>query len=65
MKLRVRFTEGATARVNALRVRTGARSNGDVVRDAVRLYEYLLDKEGEGSTVKLTDGEREVLLSLG
>lgn len=66
-RLQVEFTEEALTRVETMRSRTGARSSGEVVRNALRIYEWLLKQQDEGFRVQLTNDKvvREIELILG
>lgn len=63
-RLQLDFSSEAYERLDQIKERTRARSNGDVVRDALRLYEWYLEQKDKGLRLQLSDGEvvREVEL---
>lgn len=50
------FAPNALARLNELVDKTEATSRADVIRNALRLYEWLTDKALEGKSISLNGG---------
>lgn len=55
-RLTIRLTKEALDRVENMRSFTKADSKGAVVRDAIRLYEWLLEQQSKGFKIKLRKG---------
>jgi hypothetical protein len=66
-RLQLDFTPEAIARVDQLRELSHSKTNADVVRDALRLYEWFLRQQQENWQIQLVKGDkvREVELLLG
>lgn len=67
-RLQIDFSPEAVKRVVALRERVHAKSNAEVVRDALRLYEWFLDQQQEGLRIQLVNKDnvvKEVVLLIG
>jgi hypothetical protein len=62
--LQLDFTEEAYNRLNAIREMSGAKTNAEVVRNALRLYEWFLEQIRAGYTIQIVkdDKVREVEL---
>ena len=57
-RLQLDFSSEAYQRLEELRKKADARSNADVVRNAIRLYEWFLEqKRGEFNRIQVSDGK--------
>jgi len=52
-RLQLDFTPEAFARLEEIRVQAKARSNAEVVRSSLRLFEWFLQRTKEGYTLQL------------
>jgi len=66
-RLQLDFEDQAIEKLEELRKVTGARTKGDVVRNALRVYEWLLKQRTGGFRLEITNGDitREVDLIIG
>lgn len=65
-RIQLDFSPKTYARLLELRNRSETRTNAELVRNALRLYEWFLDQKEHGAKVQVVDGEqvREVELIL-
>lgn len=63
-RLQIEFSPDALERLNNLRREADARSNAEVVRNALRLYEWFIHQKNQGARLQVVKGEtvREVEL---
>ena len=61
--LKFDLTEGQIAILDALKVKTEATSYGEVLRQAVRVYEYIIDVGGPDAklVIERSDGVTEIV----
>ena len=63
VRVDLEFSESAHARLEVLKEETGVETGGDVVHDALRLYDFLLTQYQEGHKIHLVkDGKAKELL---
>lgn len=56
-RLQLDFSTAAFERLKAIVLKAGESSNADVVRNALRLYEWYLDRKQEGYSLQLVKGD--------
>jgi Ribbon-helix-helix protein, copG family len=65
-RVTVDLSENLYARLGAMERDTGAGSKADVIRDALRLFEFLVNLAKSGAKFSVTkDGETETIVLLG
>ncbi len=66
-RMTLSFSRLAKSRVAAMRVLTDAASDVAVVREALRLYDFMLQQRAEGWSVRLVKGDvaKKVILMTG
>jgi hypothetical protein len=65
-RVTVDLNENLYTRLGALEINTGANSKADVIRDALRVYEYLVNLAMQGAKFSVTkDGTAETVVLLG
>ena len=63
--LQFRFSPNAVERLDALKGRGFCSTRAEVVRNALRLYEFLLEKSDEGYKIQMVKGkEKETIILL-
>lgn len=66
LKLSIALTPALNNRVEQLEVMTGAKSKSDVVREALRLYEYFVKQAAAGNQFAITKhGKFETVILFG
>lgn len=60
--LQFRFSPDAVERLDALKGKGFCSTRAEVVRNALRLYEFLLEKSDEGYKVQLVKGKEKITI---
>jgi len=53
-RLQLDFSSDAYGRLQEIRIASGCKTNADVVRNALRLYEWYLDQKRNGFSIQIT-----------
>ncbi len=56
-RVQLDFSPKAHAQLEEIRAKAGARTNAELVRSALRLYEYFLDKKKAGVKLQFVEGD--------
>jgi hypothetical protein len=56
-RVQLDFSTEAYERLIQLRTKSEAKTNAEVVRNALRLYDWFLDQKRSGYKIQVTDGE--------
>jgi len=60
--LQFRFSPDAVERLDSLKSKNYFSTRAEVIRNALRLYEYFIEKSEEGYTVQLVRGEEKLTI---
>ena len=63
-RVQIDFSSTAFARLEGIREHSDAQSNAEVVRSALRLYDWFLRQRDEGYEVRLVKGDEERAVEL-
>lgn len=64
MRLTLDLNAKSATRLENIRARTGAPSNSEVIREALRLYEYIVDKHETGHAFALVRNSETIEVEL-
>ena len=61
--LRLKFSKTASQKFNELVIRTKSQDDADLVKDALRLYDYITEKVQDGYEVNIVRGDETIQLT--